>query len=213
MMDRRGPPATQKIRRVCASCNNGWMSNLQRAAKPILVPLIEGNWHLLAEASCEILAAWVAMTTAVLEFADETTIAVTAEDRRYLRRETRLPPRWAVWVGRYEGQKHHHSFWHRALGLPTTSALPDNYNGQLTVIIVGKLLILAASVSDNALNSLLYMAGHNNLRLVEYCTPRYGGGIERMHDASQPAPPAFNEEMADQIIDSFSEMLFQLHYS
>ena len=38
----RGPVGSAKIRRFCKSCNSGWMSKLEAAAKPILVKLITG---------------------------------------------------------------------------------------------------------------------------------------------------------------------------
>src|SRR5574339_65289 len=31
------------VRRVCDPCNSGWMSNIERVAKPLLLPLILGT--------------------------------------------------------------------------------------------------------------------------------------------------------------------------
>jgi hypothetical protein len=50
--------------RICAECNNGWMSRLETAAKPVLVPLIEQHRSLESltplEAAC--LAKWAVKT-------------------------------------------------------------------------------------------------------------------------------------------------------
>jgi hypothetical protein len=50
--------------RVCGACNHGWMSRLETAAKPILIPLIEGERSLaaLTSAEREILGKWTAKT-------------------------------------------------------------------------------------------------------------------------------------------------------
>lgn len=53
---------------VCSDCNNGWMSTLQREAKPILVPLMNGGRCNLDEASQATLAAWSVMTTTMGSF-------------------------------------------------------------------------------------------------------------------------------------------------
>lgn len=46
--------------RVCAECNNGWMSRLENAAKPILVSLMEGHRSLpeLSRDEATIVAKW-----------------------------------------------------------------------------------------------------------------------------------------------------------
>jgi hypothetical protein len=40
---RAGDTHSRTIKRVCKSCNSGWMSRLQQAAKPILVPMLMGE--------------------------------------------------------------------------------------------------------------------------------------------------------------------------
>jgi hypothetical protein len=37
-----GDPRSRKAKCVCGSCNNGWMSQLQERAKPLVLSLIEG---------------------------------------------------------------------------------------------------------------------------------------------------------------------------
>jgi hypothetical protein len=38
-----GDPRSRLLQIVCGPCNNGWMSDLQTAAKPTLIPLITGK--------------------------------------------------------------------------------------------------------------------------------------------------------------------------
>ena len=40
---KQGDPAVKKVRKVCKSCNSGWMSRLETAAKPVLTPIIRGK--------------------------------------------------------------------------------------------------------------------------------------------------------------------------
>lgn len=57
--------------RICNSCNNGWMSDMESAARPILLNLIEGN-HEVAQLSCHergVIAKWATKTAYVLNSA------------------------------------------------------------------------------------------------------------------------------------------------
>jgi hypothetical protein len=49
---------------VCEECNNGWMSQLEAAAKPILVPLIDGERTIesLAEEEAHMVGKWTCKT-------------------------------------------------------------------------------------------------------------------------------------------------------
>ena len=95
-----GPPLVRRLRVVCKTCNNGWMSRLQTKAKPILLPLVLGNWSEIGEAHQEILATWAVMTTMVFERADPGTDAHTFEDRKTFK-ENNTPPRgWTIWAGK-----------------------------------------------------------------------------------------------------------------
>lgn len=102
-LDRQGDPRTQKLYIVCKKCNNGWMSALQEAAKPVLVPLIGGNWYALPPQDQTVLSAWATMFTMVYEWADPKTVAATDDERRFLREFNKSPDHWNVWIGRYEG--------------------------------------------------------------------------------------------------------------
>ncbi len=72
---------------VCAACNNGWMSRLQTAVKPIQIPLIKGETVTLSVEQQQVLAAWTMMTSMVAEFMDPSPQSrmVKPEERRELR--------------------------------------------------------------------------------------------------------------------------------
>ena len=49
-----------KLNRICEDCNNGWMSDLEQRAKPVIVDLMSGNTKLeaLDANEREVLARW-----------------------------------------------------------------------------------------------------------------------------------------------------------
>jgi hypothetical protein len=57
-----------KLKKVCAACNNGWMSELENAAKPLILEVIRDNRALdsFSEEERRILARW-AGKTAIIE--------------------------------------------------------------------------------------------------------------------------------------------------
>jgi hypothetical protein len=50
---------------VCKSCNTGWMSRLQTAVKPVLLPFIQGEWPVLSTEEQRTLSLWTVMTALV----------------------------------------------------------------------------------------------------------------------------------------------------
>ena len=81
-----GDVAGFTARLVCASCNNGWMSDLETRVQPVLSTMIAGHPTTLAPAAQLDLAAWTAMKAFVVEFALAIggDIVATAADRRGL---------------------------------------------------------------------------------------------------------------------------------
>jgi hypothetical protein len=99
------PPFTQQVRAVCAPCNNGWMSELEAAAKPILLPLIEGRGGVLDCSEQRIVATWALLKACVFGELHPQERAVPAVYRERLYAEV-APPGAGLWVslGTYVGQ-------------------------------------------------------------------------------------------------------------
>jgi len=57
---------SQTVRSVCATCNNGWMSDLETEAQPLLEPLLKGEIIRLSEPEQMIAATWAVKTVLVL---------------------------------------------------------------------------------------------------------------------------------------------------
>jgi hypothetical protein len=74
-------PAQQRLQLVCRGCNNGWMSDLQREIKRVLLPLICGERTLLTPAMQAAVATWTAMTVMCAEYFNPSRVAVTCPPR------------------------------------------------------------------------------------------------------------------------------------
>ena len=95
---------TLTVKHVCRDCNNGWMSELEGCAKPILTPLIFGAASVLDGQDQITVACWAFKTAVVFE---ATRIGrpkfYTLEERRHLREDAVPPRRTSVWLGQYKG--------------------------------------------------------------------------------------------------------------
>jgi hypothetical protein len=63
----RASELDQKARLVCATCNNGWMSEVESYAKPVLQPLLRGHSVTLGEHDQAGLLAWIILRAMILE--------------------------------------------------------------------------------------------------------------------------------------------------
>ena len=100
---RAGDPLRSKVRVVCETCNNTWLSAIQDAAKPLLIPMFDGATCVLGHEKQLTIATWISMATMTAEFLlhGKTQISVQQADRDWLRLNNRPPPDWRIWVGHY----------------------------------------------------------------------------------------------------------------
>jgi hypothetical protein len=97
-----GDPRSRQLQIVCGPCNHRWMSSLQKAAKPILIPLITGKPIFLNPARQELLAAWAAMSVICAEYFYPDRAAISVTDRRGLFRTRSAPHDFRIWIGDYK---------------------------------------------------------------------------------------------------------------
>lgn len=104
-LTRPGSLLSQTLRIVCKTCNGGWMSKLQTAAKALMEPILRGEpWPTMGGDDQFVLAKWAMMTTMVLEQADRDTMAISAETRRSFAADGTMPAFSVIWIGRYGGE-------------------------------------------------------------------------------------------------------------
>ena len=142
----QGSPNTIRLRKVCKyHCNNGWMSLLDDAAKPLLTPLITGVATTLKADDQHIIAAWLAMKVMVAEFSRPADVSTPQDHRTALMKERKLPPGWKIWIA-----THSSPWWqtgyHRhgaTLGFgrgPVPPKRPSGKNTQSVTLGIGALL-------------------------------------------------------------------------
>lgn len=155
---RTGDTHARRLRRVCLACNRGWMSSLQEAAKPYLVPMLEGRQVSLHRRAQKAVAGWIAMTAMTAEYLNEEMVSISQEQRDYLRETSQAPRHWRIWIGKYRRGQGKKRFWHNAMAL-TREKVQGNAlyarapsNTQTTSICLGDHLFIYAMSSEVAWN-------------------------------------------------------------
>ena len=123
---KRAPAFSRKVRRVCVTCNNGWMSRLEENAKPLLKWMIVGRSCSLDFKSRQLLAFWAAKTVLMGHFMDRTASEVPASyfAAMYAARDKRRPPNGTrVWLAFYAGSRHPLYWGFRGHGIEITSPI------------------------------------------------------------------------------------------
>jgi hypothetical protein len=101
---RSDKPATHKLRVVCEVCNTGWMSGIERAAQPILTPMILGQPRHLTIDEQRTIATWAFSRTVVGEQLSRSNVAIPEADRLWLRDHHEPPPHARVFAAGTDGR-------------------------------------------------------------------------------------------------------------
>ena len=129
-----------KIKCVCKTCNEGWMSSLEDASRNIVGPLLHDVSMWIDAANQEMIARWSLKTAMVFEaltFRGRTAYYSKSE-RESLRVISPSPHRTNVWIGRF------HRTGLGAFGLDIkagTETLMGIVNAYCTTFVVGHLVI------------------------------------------------------------------------
>jgi hypothetical protein len=151
-----GDIQSRRLRVVCQSCNNGWMSQLQERAKPYLLPLIAGEVTAFNVTGQKVLAAWITMFVMVAEHFDGYKVATTMKQRRYFYLYREPPAFWKIWIGDYERGSWVGRLAHFALPLASKGRRVETMdngmprpNTQTMTFTVGRLFVhVRSSVTD-----------------------------------------------------------------
>jgi hypothetical protein len=146
---------TKTVRNICEDCNNVWMSNLQNLAKPHIVPMMTGStWNSINSDAATAISSWVVMTAMVCEATHPKQIyGVSQDERAAFAKNQTIANGWRVWIGRSaHAPNRGYSHWPWVTYSDTGDRkIPSNLEelivpvGQCTVMLVGKLIVLAVS--------------------------------------------------------------------
>jgi hypothetical protein len=89
---------------VCATCNNGWMSQLESSVIPWFGPMLEGANIALKPSRQQQLATWACKTAFMLALVDSERDGVGQDHRSYLCKYKEPPPGVVVSLASYSGQ-------------------------------------------------------------------------------------------------------------
>jgi hypothetical protein len=93
-----------KVKSVCVGCNNNWMSDLEKQAKPILNGMINGDPKTLTVEQQKIIVAWVLKCAILFDSQDGN--KHYGDDERADFSKCRDPfDRTTVWLGHYSGHQ------------------------------------------------------------------------------------------------------------
>jgi hypothetical protein len=143
------PTARLKVKWLCGSCNNGWMSRLENEAKPIVESILDGKLEDLDASVQSTLALWAVKTTMVLEAVDPNRLWFYSVDERQRMRAARaLPQRTFVWIAKCIDQPNLYS---AAKDLRTRTVLgDDNVHAFVMTMAFGSLAFQVVTIRTPA---------------------------------------------------------------
>jgi hypothetical protein len=102
--ERRHKKLDGVVNRVCKSCNNGWMSQLEAASKPILLPMIFGESGVVMSAEQQtIVAAWAFKTMLTADYMGADRVVPSSAYGRFYDEQLRPISDAVVWIAAYRG--------------------------------------------------------------------------------------------------------------
>lgn len=155
--ERPGHLFTLKNRVVCESCNNGWMSEVEDLAKPILLKLISGTSCELSKNETSSISFWIAMKLVTAEFAEKAeNLEVTPfSERKAMMEKRQIPNYFNIFIGSHSTG--HNSAWLRSSWTMALSPLgPDpklegrERNSQSVSFIIGPIFIFVINIRLNS---------------------------------------------------------------
>jgi hypothetical protein len=142
---RTGDPLRSKVRVVCETCNNTWLSAIQNRVKPLLIPMIGGQPCVLSHDKQQTLATWITMATMTSEFMlhEKTQISVSQADREWLWEKYTPPSDWRIWIGRYQRHRSAEQWVHCSVPIYDVAPVVADGEGpqcntQSTTFIIGE---------------------------------------------------------------------------
>jgi hypothetical protein len=88
----------------CQRCNNTWMSQLENVAKPLLLPMMQGEQTELTPDSQRLLARWLTKTCMMIDLAStphESRFFRPRDHKRFFANQD-IPPNTSVYIGSYD---------------------------------------------------------------------------------------------------------------
>ena len=161
--EKPGHAWTKKVRVVCETCNNGWMSRLETAAKPFLTPLITGTPCTVTASAAQAISRWIAMKVMVAEHNLKGDAVSTEEQRGSLRATLAIPGSFRIWVGRCGVDGWQTAYWrHCATVSLSPDIMPEHKFKNLHSVTfgIGQLLVFVLHTTVKGLDLEVGLSGN-----------------------------------------------------
>lgn len=190
-MDETGPHF--KTRCVCASCNNGWMSQIESASKTILTEMIEGRPVELGDDDAALIARWLALKGVIEHHSHPGSSEPMPWPAGQLYAEKEPPLHWQVRIGQYAGD--HEAFFggaqlHLTVEHPLVPFRTLDYPGFMFTVALGRFVGQVIGVQQGVGNIPL------NARYFIPIWPRQPTYLDVAVGADFNAPQAWPPERA-----------------
>ena len=143
-----GHPITTKIKAVCRTCNNGWMSQVEQRAQPFIEPMISGR-NVVLDATAQLaVTEWIILKIMVWECSQPEETRVYGRDQTLEFAQTRqIAGNVQIWLLRWAGtpRRAHITRAFTGLFLPSEVATADTRraNTQTVLFRAGRFLFYA----------------------------------------------------------------------
>jgi hypothetical protein len=142
-----GHTYTKRVFVACKQCNSGWMGAIEEAAKPILIPLLQGVPVTLTAEHRMALAKWIALKVMVAEHENPRDAVIRQPARTDFMNSGAIPSEIRIWIGYHDDPGWYTGYWHRtalvtlglASSLPPPPVLRNVKNIQTTAFGIGHL--------------------------------------------------------------------------
>lgn len=146
----RGDLLTKKFRKVCESCNSGWISEIEDRLKPVLSKLIEGSKIAITPEQQADLAIWITISTIMAEYTDPDSQVIPEQDCIYIYEHRRPPDEWLIRFGHYLGSEYFPRAYRHTYGkisdFPfTENSVKGDANYQISLHYLGQVIFQVGS--------------------------------------------------------------------
>lgn len=133
--------ANNKLKVLCAECNNIWGSDLQDKYAQKLKAHLRGEVKFFNQDEIYTLAEWAALFQMIRQYVHPTLLSIPSETLREFRKTKKLPEGLYIWIAGQNSAKHEVRSWYRAT--PTTKLLEKGgFSFGLSLIEAGALSLL-----------------------------------------------------------------------
>ena len=183
-LKRQGQLFTTKFRVVCSDCNNGWMSRLEEAVKPMFLKMIRGEKVSLHKSDQELLSRWIAVKVIIGEHADKGIHVTPRLDRSKLKEENKIPEYFVIYICSHDSQAD--TAWLRISNTLALSAKGPNpplgsmkRNTQSIAFICGRVFIFVFATREQDIDAAEFIKMKSlkqlwpqKIEIIEWPTPK-----------------------------------------